>query len=89
VSERISAPPATVQMAALRARHRRRGHTDGGAGDPVEPLHVWQMLAHGAAAGAASEASTYPLDLVRHSDAEVANRDMRVWHGARQKMAIE
>lgn len=54
-----------LKMAALRTRHRQRGFSDGGPGDSTEPLEVWQMLLHGAVAGAASEASTYPLDLVR------------------------
>ena len=54
-----------LKMAALRARHRQRGFSDGGTGDSTEPLEVWRMLLHGALAGAASEASTYPLDLVR------------------------
>uniref|UniRef100_A0A7S0R728 ADP,ATP carrier protein n=1 Tax=Pyramimonas obovata TaxID=1411642 RepID=A0A7S0R728_9CHLO len=54
-----------LKMSTLRARSRAQGTTLEDLTEDEQVLGTWRMLFHGAIAGAASEASTYPLDLVR------------------------
>jgi len=68
-----------LKMQKLRSRCTEKGVTLESLSEEEKVLGKWQLLLHGAISGAASETSTYPLDLVR--------RRMQVQTGSFGRMA--